>query len=243
MALGGLLRLELALDVLVPLEQPLEVELARVALLLGARLDPLAQRVELLLLAPHELHLGEQRVLLGLALAALRLLRLERVGARLELLRVGVVALLRDHHLLPPQVEQLLRRLRPVRRPRLDALAELVLVEQVALAHRVEQLRRALVVLAELLVPQRVELLELEHLRLLDALALRVLPARDGVDLPALRQRAQLRQPPLRDVRLDVLALALALLPVRVEHRDELAQRGVVGVGGRHPGAQFAGAI
>ena len=58
-----------------PLEKPLEVLLARLALLLRARADPLAQRLELLLLPVQQLALRAQRLLLPLLLG-------RRAGAR-----------------------------------------------------------------------------------------------------------------------------------------------------------------
>ena len=51
-----------------PLEKPLEVLLARLALLLRARADPLAQRLELLLLPVQQLALRAQGLLLPLLL-------------------------------------------------------------------------------------------------------------------------------------------------------------------------------
>ena len=53
---------------LAPLEKPLEVLLARLALLLSAGADPLAQRLELLLLPVQQLALRAQRLLLPLLL-------------------------------------------------------------------------------------------------------------------------------------------------------------------------------
>ena len=62
-------------EVVAPLEKPLEVLLARLALLLRARADPLAQRLELLLLPVQQLALRAQRLLLPLLLG-------RRAGAR-----------------------------------------------------------------------------------------------------------------------------------------------------------------
>ena len=62
-------------EVVAPLEKPLEVLLARLALLLRARADPLAQRLELLLLPVQQLALRAQRLLLPL-------LRRRRAGVR-----------------------------------------------------------------------------------------------------------------------------------------------------------------
>ena len=62
-------------EVVAPLEKPLEVLLARLALLLRARADPLAQRLELLLLPVQQLALCAQRLLLPLLLG-------RRAGAR-----------------------------------------------------------------------------------------------------------------------------------------------------------------
>lgn len=73
--LGHLLRLELGLDVVVALQQPLQVELPRLALLLRAALYPLPQRAELLVLLVKELGLQVAQVLLAKRMQLLQLLR------------------------------------------------------------------------------------------------------------------------------------------------------------------------
>lgn len=73
--LGHLLRLELGLDVVVALQQPLKVQLPRLALLLRAALYPLPQRAELLVLLVKELGLQVAQVLLAKRMQLLQLLR------------------------------------------------------------------------------------------------------------------------------------------------------------------------
>ena len=76
---------------------------------------------------------------------------------------------------------------------------KLLVGEDVALPHRLEQLGGALLVLLHLCVPRGVELLELEHVRLLDAEPLRNLPRAKPLLPPVLLVRLELLQSPLRD--------------------------------------------
>jgi hypothetical protein len=65
-------------------------------------------------------------------------------------------------------------------------------------------------------------LLELKHVRLLDAEPLRNLPRAQALLLPVVLVLPELLEPLLRDVRLDVLALTLAGLPMLIQDLHKL---------------------
>jgi hypothetical protein len=80
------------------------------------------------------------------------------------------------------------------------------------------QRQRVGLVLLNLAVPQRGDLLPLELVRLLDPDPLGVLPRRQGLAPPTLLVRAQLLEPVLCDLSLDILALPLTVAPVLLQN-------------------------
>jgi len=79
-----------------------------------------------------------------------------------------------------------------------------------------------LLVLRHLLVPDDVELLELQHVRLLHSQPLSDLARAHGLLSSVLLVQLQLLQPVLCDLRLHILALALAILAVLLQDLQEV---------------------
>jgi hypothetical protein len=98
----------------------------------------------------------------------------------------------------------------------------------VALAHRLEQFASAFLVLLHRVVPHGVELLELEHVGLLDTQALRNLPRAQTLLTPALLVLSQLLKALPCNLRLHILAAPLAVLHVLLKDREEVRHRGAV---------------
>ena len=187
-------------------------------------------RAHLLILPVQRRLLRLDQLLLLLAERPLALRILHTIGAELHLVRLGVLALLGQRLLDPPQVEQFGRRFDVDARAG-ALLAQLREVELVPLAHRLEQLSRALLVLVHRAVPHLVKLLELKHVRLLDAEPLRDLPRAQVLVAPLLLVPTQLLQPLLRDVRLHVFARRLARFLVVLEELNKVLQRRLVLIG------------
>ncbi len=105
-----------------------------------------------------------------------------------------------------------------------ELLLELPQLRHMPLFHSQDEPGCVLLVVGHAAVPLHVELLELEHVRLLHAQALRQLPRAHGLAATVLFVHAQLVQARARDVCLHVLALALAVEPVLLQNRDEVLQ-------------------
>mmetsp|Transcript_72551 Transcript_72551/g.190173 ORF Transcript_72551/g.190173 Transcript_72551/m.190173 type:complete len:248 (-) Transcript_72551:185-928(-) len=210
-----LLGLQLRLDVVVALQEPLKLALPRLLLLLAPRLDALQQTAHLQLLLVQELLLQGGDLGLALRLPHRVLLRLHLVGLSLGLSRLGVLLHLGQGVLDLPQVQQVLA---PPRRPRLGLHPGLLEVRHVLVAvplrQRVLEVGRVRLELGDLAVPDLVELLELLHVGLLDAEALGQLLRAELLAPAVLLVVPQLLEACLRQLRLLILSLPLAVLPV-----------------------------
>mmetsp|Transcript_107426 Transcript_107426/g.181617 ORF Transcript_107426/g.181617 Transcript_107426/m.181617 type:complete len:285 (-) Transcript_107426:109-963(-) len=219
-----LLPLQAALHVVVPLQQHLQLLFAR-ALQLGLPpLHALAHGHQLRPVPRQDLGLL-LRVLLGtVAVDLLELHRLHFVRFQLHFVGVGVALGPGQRVLDFADVQQLFGELGPLRSLTGHLRMEFRQLHAVALQHRGLTVQLVLLEGVDLLIPNAVEILKLEHVRLLEALPLVLLLLRQRRDVPVLLLQPQLLQHVLHQLGLLVVAAPLAAASVLGEDLDVLVQ-------------------
>mmetsp|Transcript_75273 Transcript_75273/g.126671 ORF Transcript_75273/g.126671 Transcript_75273/m.126671 type:complete len:269 (-) Transcript_75273:181-987(-) len=219
-----LLPLQTPLYILVTLEQHLQLLLACALQLHLPPFHPLPHCHEL-----RAVPLQNCRLLFGVLLCAvardlLKLHRLHLVGLQLHFVGVRVVLGLGQSVLDLPEIEQLFGELVPVGDTAGDLCMELGKLHAVPLQHSSLTVQLVLLKLVDFLIPHVVEVLELEHVRLLQPPPLVLLLLGQRADVPVLLFQAQLRQHMVDKLGFLVRPAILADAAVLREDLDVLVQ-------------------